>query len=77
MATEVSDYIRMVLDEPQSHNHDDHPDTRPSIDAGDQNLERVSDLAWKALVQANTPPRLFRFGAARGWHGARAEGAQC
>lgn len=35
---------------------------RPSIDAGDHNLERVSALGWNALVHANRPPRLFRFG---------------
>jgi len=53
-------------DEPQ----DDERETsapggnnRPEIDAGDQNLERSSDLAWNALRKSNNPPRLFRFGA--------------
>jgi len=36
---------------------------RPEIDAGDQNLEKSSELAWAALKRANDPPRLFRFGA--------------
>ncbi len=38
------------------------PNNRPEINAGDQNLERVSAQAWGALEQANEPPRLFRFG---------------
>lgn len=36
--------------------------TRPTIDAGDQDLARVSSQAWNALTLANNPPRLFRFG---------------
>ena len=35
---------------------------RPAINAGDANLERISDRAWAAIQQANQPPRLFRFG---------------
>ncbi len=37
-------------------------DGRPEINAGDQNLERISAKAWAALQRANDPPRLFRFG---------------
>lgn len=35
---------------------------RPEIDASDQNLERISALAWNALEKSNNPPRLFTFG---------------
>lgn len=38
------------------------PAARPTIDAGDQDLERVSAIAWRAVTIANKPPRLFRFG---------------
>jgi hypothetical protein len=31
----------------------------PRIDAGDKNLGRVTDLAWKAVVARNKPERLF------------------
>ncbi|MDP9469463.1 MAG: hypothetical protein M3Q71_02190 [Chloroflexota bacterium] len=41
---------------------DDTDDTRPAINAADQNLERISAKAWDALRQRNNPPRLFRFG---------------
>ncbi len=41
---------------------DDTDDTRPTINAADQNLERISAKAWDALRQRNNPPRLFRFG---------------
>lgn len=36
--------------------------SRPRIDAGDQDLERISTEAWNALDRSNHPPRLFRFG---------------
>ncbi len=32
------------------------------IDAGNQDLPAVTRAAWDAIVQANVPPRLFRFG---------------
>ncbi|MDP9470074.1 MAG: hypothetical protein M3Q71_05315 [Chloroflexota bacterium] len=35
---------------------------RPAINAGDQDLERISARAWSAIKRANEPPRLFRFG---------------
>lgn len=62
MATDISELFRQMRNDPLSHYYDDPPAMRPSIDAGDQNLERVSGLAWEALVRANTPPRLFLFG---------------
>jgi hypothetical protein len=37
---------------------------RPRIDAGNGDLEKVTDQAWKAIHQANEPPSLFRFGGA-------------
>ncbi len=40
------------------------PPRRPEIDAGDQDLDRVTDGAWKALVTGNNPPYMFRFGGA-------------
>ncbi|MDP9357295.1 MAG: bifunctional DNA primase/polymerase [Chloroflexota bacterium] len=40
------------------------PPRRPEIDAGDQDLDRVTDAAWKALVVGNNPPYMFRFGGA-------------
>lgn len=36
------------------------PNSRPIIDAGDEDLERTSSKAWAALMAANNPPRLFR-----------------
>lgn len=47
-------------------------DDRPAINAGDQNLERISKLAWDALERANKPPKLFRFGGVP----VRVEGAE-
>jgi hypothetical protein len=42
---------------------DDHDDDRrPEIDAGNQDLEVTSSLAWQALQRSNDPPRLLRFG---------------
>lgn len=35
---------------------------QPALDAGDLNLPRITAAAWKALVAANDPPRLFRYG---------------
>jgi hypothetical protein len=35
---------------------------RPAIDAGNNDLEVTSGLAWQALQRSNDPPRLFRFG---------------
>jgi len=35
---------------------------RPSINAGDMNLPRVTEAAWRAIGTANHPPVLFRFG---------------
>ncbi|MDP9355886.1 MAG: bifunctional DNA primase/polymerase, partial [Chloroflexota bacterium] len=40
------------------------PPRRPEIDAGDQDLERISTLAWKAIEQANDPAQFFMFGGA-------------
>ncbi|MDP9470207.1 MAG: bifunctional DNA primase/polymerase [Chloroflexota bacterium] len=40
------------------------PPRRPEIDAGDQDLERVSALAWKAIEQANNPAQFFVFAGA-------------
>lgn len=33
----------------------------PILDAGDQDLPRITGLTWDALVKANDPPRFFRF----------------
>lgn len=41
---------------------DDGASDQPALDAGDANLPRLADAAWKALVAANDPPRLFRHG---------------
>jgi hypothetical protein len=35
---------------------------RPSIDAGDKDLERVTAAAWAAFLQANSPAAFFRHG---------------
>jgi len=37
------------------------PDLLP-LDAGDHDLPRISGRSWDALIAANTPPRLFRYG---------------
>lgn len=34
----------------------------PTIDAGDLDLARVTTLVWDALLAANSPPSLFRYG---------------
>lgn len=34
----------------------------PILDAGDQDLARITGQAWSALVAANAPPTYFRFG---------------
>ena len=34
----------------------------PEINAGDQNLPRVTNQAWSAIEKANHPPYLFRYG---------------
>src|SRR5262245_51713278 len=34
----------------------------PNIDAGDYDLARVTEAAWKALKVANNPPFVFRYG---------------
>lgn len=34
----------------------------PLLDAGDHDLPRISGHSWDALIAANTPPRLFRYG---------------
>ena len=36
--------------------------TKVQINAGDQDLERITDKAWSAIEQANQPPYLFRYG---------------
>ena len=36
----------------------------PRINAGDENLPRVSQKAWDALQAANNPPKIFRYGSA-------------
>ncbi|MBA3414035.1 MAG: bifunctional DNA primase/polymerase [Chloroflexia bacterium] len=43
---------------------DDEParPQRPEIDAADQHLERISEKVWRAVEQANQPPRLFNYG---------------
>ena len=43
-------------------NFDDGASDQPALDAGDANLPRLADAAWKALIAANDPPRLFRHG---------------
>jgi len=35
----------------------------PSINAADQDLRRVTEVAWDALLKANNPPSLFRHGS--------------
>ena len=35
---------------------------RPQLNAGDQDLARITDAAWSAIEKANQPPRLFRYG---------------
>jgi putative DNA primase/helicase len=35
---------------------------RPKIDAGNLDLPSVSQVAWRALLRANTPPLFFRYG---------------
>ena len=41
---------------------------KATIDATDQNLARITSIAWKALVKANRPrPFLFRFGGRPAW----------
>jgi primase-like protein len=42
--------------------HDPYSNSRPSINAGIQDLSVVTDKAWDALCHANDPPRLFLFG---------------
>lgn len=37
-------------------------DARPRIYAGDADLGEIVDAAWAAIVEHNSPPRLFRFG---------------
>ena len=35
---------------------------RPQLNAGDQDLARVTPEAWSVLEKADQPPYLFRFG---------------
>jgi len=35
---------------------------RPQLNAGDQDLARITDAAWSAIEKANQPPYLFRYG---------------
>ena len=35
---------------------------RPQLNAGDQDLARITSEAWSAIENANQPPYLFRFG---------------
>jgi len=34
----------------------------PKIDADNQDLPRITEEAWNALINANVPPSLFRYG---------------
>ncbi len=36
---------------------------KPEIDAGDHDLPRVAGAAWEALLAANRPPTIFRYGS--------------
>lgn len=38
-----------------------HDDDLPRIDAGNHDVREVAQQAWGALVEANIPPRLFRY----------------
>ncbi len=35
---------------------------KPEIDAGEQDLEKITDKAWSAIQKANRSPYLFRYG---------------
>ncbi len=35
---------------------------RPQLNAGDQDLARITPEAWSVIENANQPPYLFRFG---------------
>src|SRR5215831_20976571 len=39
-----------------------HSSTLPTIDTGIGDLTEITDLAWKAVLQANETPYLFRHG---------------
>ncbi len=67
--TDLAEKLRLLKGESANGQHDDagaedphQGRQRPVIDAGNQNLEIVSEHAWRALRQFNNPPRLFRFG---------------
>src|SRR5262245_21465087 len=40
---------------------------RISLDAGDYNLPRIVAGAWRALIGANDPPSMFRYGGSLAW----------
>lgn len=40
--------------------HTRRPRSRPSLNAGQQNLSTITEEAWKALQEANNPPVLYR-----------------
>ncbi|MDP9357332.1 MAG: bifunctional DNA primase/polymerase, partial [Chloroflexota bacterium] len=65
---EADDATHEATHEEPNPNADDaggpSPPRRPEIDAGDQDLERISTLAWKAIEQANDPAQFFMFGGA-------------
>ncbi|MCA9054445.1 MAG: hypothetical protein KDA75_11440, partial [Planctomycetaceae bacterium] len=44
----------------------DPNDNKPSIDAGNRNLQEVTAQAWAAIDNANHPPFLFRYGGLPG-----------
>jgi hypothetical protein len=59
---EESEREKASANDSNGHHPDEPPPDRPTIDAGDADLERTSAHAWAALTRANTTPYLFRFG---------------